>query len=55
MRVRLTLCAIRAADDVRRSPAVAADAAFAKDLKATIALQGLPCDQIVAVPAQRRQ
>jgi hypothetical protein len=27
--------------------AAAADAAFAKDLKATIALQGMPCDQIV--------
>jgi hypothetical protein len=27
--------------------ACAADAAFAKDLKATIALQGMPCDQIV--------
>ncbi len=25
----------------------AADDAFAKDLKATIALQGLPCDQVV--------
>ena len=28
--------------------AQAADASFAKDLKATIALQGLPCDQIVS-------
>ncbi len=28
--------------------AQAADAGFAKDLKATIALQGLPCDQIVS-------
>jgi hypothetical protein len=26
----------------------AADDAFAKDLKATIALQGLPCDQVVS-------
>ena len=26
----------------------AADAGFGKDLKATIALQGLPCDQIVS-------
>lgn len=26
----------------------AADDAFAKDLKATIALQGMPCDQLVA-------
>ncbi len=31
-----------------RAPATAAgDEAFAKDLKATIALQGLPCDQVV--------
>jgi hypothetical protein len=30
------------------TPLIAADdAAFSKDLKATIALQGLPCDQIV--------
>jgi hypothetical protein len=28
--------------------AQAADAGFAKDLKATIALQGLPCDQVVS-------
>ena len=26
---------------------VAGDESFAKDLKATIALQGLPCDQVV--------
>ena len=26
----------------------AADDAFAKDLKATIALQGMPCDQVVS-------
>ena len=26
----------------------AADDAFAKDLRATIALQGLPCDQVVS-------
>ncbi len=47
MRVRLTLCAIPLLMMSGGSPAVAADAAFAKDLKATIALQGLPCDQIV--------
>jgi hypothetical protein len=29
-------------------PAGAADASFAKDLKATIALQGKPCDQVVS-------
>jgi hypothetical protein len=30
------------------APALAADAPIGKDLKATIALQGMPCDQVVA-------
>jgi hypothetical protein len=47
MRLRLSLCAIPLLAMLGAHPARAADAAFAKDLKATIALQGLPCDQIV--------
>jgi hypothetical protein len=29
------------------APAFGADSAFSNDLKATIALQGMPCDQII--------
>jgi hypothetical protein len=48
MRLRLSLCAIPLLALLGSHPVRAADAAFAKDLKATIALQGLPCDEIVA-------
>jgi hypothetical protein len=47
MRLRLSLCAIPLLAMLGAHPVPAADAAFAKDLKATIALQGKPCDQIV--------
>jgi hypothetical protein len=47
MRLRLSLCAIPLFGMLGAHPVPAADAAFAKDLKATIALQGKPCDQIV--------
>jgi hypothetical protein len=47
MRPCLSLSAILLPAMLAPHAAGAADAAFAKDLKATIALQGMPCDQIV--------
>jgi hypothetical protein len=47
MRPCLSLSAILLLTMLAPHAAGAADAAFAKDLKATIALQGMPCDQIV--------
>jgi hypothetical protein len=47
MRPCLSLSAIPLLAMLAPHAAGAADAAFAKDLKATIALQGMPCDQVV--------
>jgi len=44
----LATLAITATTLLHAAPLLAADdAAFSKDLKATIALQGMPCDQVV--------
>jgi hypothetical protein len=47
MNVRMSLIALPLLGLVGTGSA-AADDAFGKDLKATIALQGLPCDQVVS-------
>jgi hypothetical protein len=47
MNLRLSLLSV-ALPGLVGSGIAAADDAFAKDLKATIALQGLPCDQVVS-------
>jgi hypothetical protein len=49
MSQRLSVSAITVLISLGSTCAMAADdPAFAKDLKATIALQGLPCDQVVS-------
>ena len=47
MSPRTALLAVTATTLVFGTPLFAADDAFSKDLQATIALQGKPCDQIV--------
>ncbi len=47
MNLRLSLLTVPLLGLVGSGIAVADDA-FAKDLKATIALQGMPCDQVVS-------
>jgi hypothetical protein len=47
MNVRMSLLALPLLGLAGTGSAAAADDAFGKDLKATIALQGLPCDQVM--------
>ena len=50
MRPRLLVLALPLLALLGSAPAIAAEApAFGNDLKATIALQGFPCDQVVNV------
>jgi hypothetical protein len=46
MKLRLTILALPLLGSLAAGVATADDA-FGKDLKATIALQGMPCDQVV--------
>jgi hypothetical protein len=48
MNPRMSMFALALPGLLSAAAAVAADDAFAKDLKATIALQGQPCDKIVS-------
>jgi hypothetical protein len=48
MRRPIHVLATTAAALLAGAASSAADASFASDLKATIALQGMPCDQIIA-------
>ena len=47
MSQRITVLALTATTLLYGAPLLGAEDAFGKDLKATIALQGLPCDQVV--------
>jgi hypothetical protein len=47
MSSRAAALALMATTLLNGAPLLAADDAFSKDLKATIALQGMTCDQIV--------
>lgn len=47
MRTRMYLTASSIAWSICAVPALGADSSIGKDLKATIALQGQPCDQVV--------
>ncbi len=48
MALRISALTLTAATVLSAAPALAADdASLGKDLKATIALQGMPCDQLV--------
>lgn len=47
MSVRISVLAMSAAIALGAAPLATADASFSKDLAATIALQGLPCDKVV--------
>jgi hypothetical protein len=47
---RISVLALAAITSFGGAPLLGAeDASFGKDLKATIALQGMPCDQVVEV------
>ena len=49
MALRISALSLTAAALLSTAPLLAADdASLGKDLKATIALQGMPCDQLVA-------
>jgi hypothetical protein len=47
MALRISVASLIMAACLIGAPAFADDAGLGKDLKATIALQGMPCDQIV--------
>ena len=47
MALRICASILTIAAFLTGAPAFADDAALGKDLKATIALQGLPCDQVI--------
>ena len=47
MRCPIYVLVFTAAALLAGAPSFGADASFSNDLKATIALQGMPCDQIV--------
>jgi hypothetical protein len=47
MSLRISVLIVSAANALGAVPIAAADASFSKDLAATIALQGLPCDKVI--------
>jgi hypothetical protein len=47
MALRIFALSLMMAASVGTAPVLAADDGFSKDLKATIALQGMTCDQVI--------